>query len=343
MLLATQPSEPMGLAGGPAGLWHRLVAAAVPDSDLNADDRALVREFEAAGIASRDVAHPARVHQLNVPWLSSPVHEMVYSLVGSIARDHGIDAVCIKGPMLHRQGLREREHSSDVDVWVDPARLEQLCSVLESWGWNGKADQWTGLTFNHSVALEPRPWGCEIDVHRHVPGCSESDPVVFARLLRGSVKTDFAGVPVLTPDLPTHAVIFALHDLRPESRHSKASGHAEELAEILRLGGRPALEFSQDVRATAVLEPSLRLAFPEVSFAVDHEPPLNWRWRESKGWWRAYMMIFRSLQPRERLRFIKRAVWPQADVLAASEARAGRSTMSLVGARFRRFGKLLRR
>lgn len=342
MLLATQPSEPMGLAGSPASLWRRLIDGPVPDTDLDDDEQALVREFAAAGIASPDDAHPARVRAFNVPWLSSPVHEMVYALVASVARDHGVDVVAIKGPMLNRQGLRDREHSGDVDVWADSTRMEILCAALEPWGWNGQADQWSGLSFNHSIALEPDAWGCELDVHRHIPGCAEADSVVFEKVKECSQATMFAGVPVLAPTLSAHAVIFALHDLRPEARHQKTTAEAREHAEKLRLGGEPVLDFAHAIKASAALEPALRLAFPGIDLRIDHDLPLNWKWRESKGWWRAYWMIFTSLPARERLLFVQRAVWPQSEVLAASEARAGRSTPGLVGARFRRFRKLFR-
>lgn len=342
MLLAVVPSEPMGLAGTPAILWRKLLEGPVPDAALDAGEQDLVREFAEAGIASSDPGHPARVRELSPPWMSSPVHEMVYSLVASVARENGVDVVSIKGPLLHRQGLREREHSGDVDVWADPARLQILCSALEAWGWNGRTDQWSGLSFNHSVALEPGTWGCELDVHRHIPGCADEDPAVFAKVMERSQTTLFAGVPMMTPDLPAHAVIFALHDLRPEARHGKPAVGAEEHAGKLRLAGEGALEFANSVKASAVLEPALRLAFPAALFRVDHEVPLNWKWRESKGWWRAYWMIFRSLPSEERLLFIRRAVWPQAEVLAASDDRAGRSTPSLIGARFRRIAKLFR-
>ena len=128
----------MGLAGVPAVLWRKLLDGPVPDAGLNDAEQALIREFAAVGIASDDPLHPARILELRVPWMSSPVHEMVYALVASVARDHGVDAISIKGPMLHRQGLRAREHSGDVDVWADPAHLEVLCGALEAWGWNGR-------------------------------------------------------------------------------------------------------------------------------------------------------------------------------------------------------------
>ncbi|MDR6987984.1 hypothetical protein J2Y66_002482 [Paenarthrobacter nitroguajacolicus] len=342
MLLATVPSEPMGLAGMPANLWRKLMHGPLPESDFDDDERALVHEFASAGIAARDASHPARIRELGVPWMSSPVHEMVYALVASVARDHGVDVIAIKGPALHRQGLREREHSGDVDVWADPSHMDILCTAFEAWGWNGRADQWSGLSFNHSVALEPGSWGCELDVHRHIPGCADADSSVFSKVRDNSHATTFAGVPMLTPDLPAHSVIFALHDLRPEARHDKAAVGAGELAEKLRLGGQETLDFAHSIRATAVLEPALRLAFPAARLPVDHAVPINWKWRQSKGWWRAYWMIFTSLPVGERLLFIRRAVWPQVEVLAASDGRAGRSTRNLVGARLRRIAKLFR-
>ncbi|MEI2278542.1 nucleotidyltransferase family protein [Paenarthrobacter ilicis] len=342
MLLATVPSEPLGLIGAPASLWRRLVAGPVADTALTPDERLLVREFASVGLASGDEGHPARVRRLEKPWLSSPLHEMVYALVASVARDIHIGVVAIKGPTLHRQGLRDREHSGDVDIWVHPDHVEVVCHALEQWGWNGQADQWSGLSFNHSTALEPGEWGCEVDVHRHIPGCSLSDDAVFASLVQSTETTSFAGVDVLTPDLPAHAVLLALHELRPEARHGKPPAQAHEVAERLKVGGVDSLDFAREIKALAVLEPSLRLAFPRHSFVVDHKIPLNWKWRESRGWWRAYWMIFASLSPSERRLFVQRAVWPQREALAASEARAGRSNAGLIGARVRRLRKLLR-
>ena len=44
--------------------------------------------------------------------------------VARVAASRGIRCVFTKGPALRLQGLRDREHSGDVDLWCDPARVE---------------------------------------------------------------------------------------------------------------------------------------------------------------------------------------------------------------------------
>ena len=112
------PGEPVILTTAAGELWRKLVARPVEDSDLGPDDRSLAREFADYGIASSNLAHPHRTTTLGRPWLSSPTHELVYALIATVAADADIPLVFIKGPMQHAQGIREREHSGDVDIWV---------------------------------------------------------------------------------------------------------------------------------------------------------------------------------------------------------------------------------
>ena len=160
MLLPVHPiDEPIGLRGEPAALWRRLIDGPVNDTDLSESERELVHEYEVVGLASREPNHPARITTLSRPWLSSPLHELVYSLVANVARENCIEAVFIKGPMLHQQGLRKREHSGDVDVWVDPTHIVRLSRSVQQWGWSEHQGLWTGIPTAHSITVQPRFWG----------------------------------------------------------------------------------------------------------------------------------------------------------------------------------------
>ncbi len=339
MVLATKPTEPIGLSGPTAALWLRLVDGPVSEGDLDSADVELVREFEAFGIASQDEHHPARTRSVSPPRLSSPLHEMVYALVGSVARDEGIPLIFIKGPILHVQGLREREHSGDVDVWVDPQRSEDLVHSLASWGWLPVPDVWSGIPIDHSITLKPDSWGCELDIHHHFPGVSLSEEEAFAELAARTMHMEFASVDVTVPSTPAHTVIEALNLTRPEIGVPTNQERRKHAAMILKGGGRDALEFTVRLKADAALEDTLRSAFPEDFHGSSGKPPLNWRWRQEKNQARAYLLALRLVPRGSRARVLFRLIWPKSDVAIASNSRVGAQTNKVLTARLQRLSR----
>ncbi|MFN3949665.1 nucleotidyltransferase family protein [Microbacterium sp.] len=247
LVVPSEPGEALCLFGPAADLWRRLVAAApLPPSALTGDETALVEEFRAAGLATLGETHPARITVLRPPVLSSALHELVYALVARVAEAHGIRCVFVKGPALHLQGLRDREHSGDVDVWCDPARIDDLVVALEEWGWRRAADPWRGTTVHHTVTLAPRSWGCEIDVHRRIPGLVLDDATSFDLVHRDAIPMRFGSVDLLVPDPATHAVLAALHAVRPligagpppPARRRRGAGAAHACAGVGAPGAR---------------------------------------------------------------------------------------------------------
>ncbi|MFJ3958949.1 hypothetical protein [Arthrobacter sp. NPDC090010] len=336
MLLATEPADPIGLVGSPAALWLRLVNGPVLETELTPDELSMVREFEEFGIASNDQSHSARIKTVRPPRLSSPLHELVYAMVGSVARDGGIPLVFIKGPILHAQGLREREHSGDVDVWIDPERAEDLSCSLEPWGWSPVPDVWNGVPIDHSVTLQPESWGCELDVHHHFPGVSLSEEDAFAEVRNHSTHMEFASVDVMVPTVPAHTVIEALNLTRPEIGVPPNQERREHAAKILGIGGHEGLSFALRLKADASLEGLLRSAFPDDFHGSDGKPPLNWRWREEKNRARAYLLALRSVPRRSKAKVLFRLIWPKSDVAFASNSRVGAQTNKLLTARLQR-------
>lgn len=336
------PAEPMGLRGEVGDLWCSLTGTGRDERTMTTEELALIQDFQQFGIASTDDQSHHRLKLLQAPWLSSPLHELVYSLVVNIAQDLKIKVIPIKGPLLRRQGLRDRDHSGDVDVLVDPARLNELIVRLSEWGWSKAPDVWDGTEVNHSVTLSPGSWGCEIDLHRHMPGCAITDAEFFSVINAHTAHVNFASTPCFAPTIPTHAVLYALHAMRPDRGRGQEHARQSEDAIIaassaLSTAGTPALEIAEELRASAALSQALKSAFP-TSFSVpDYAPPLNWTWRAHSsrvvGYWKALALA----KPIQRPRLFIRLIWPSSNVVELTNRNAGLTKPNGSGSRIRRW------
>lgn len=343
LLLPTDPSEPIGLQGDVAAMWRRLTEGSVRDGALSATQQKLVREFEAFGCASRDSHHPARTTSVPRPWLRSPFHELIYSLVAHLARKADVGVVFIKGPALHVQGLRRREHSGDVDAWVDPDGIGLLCESLRRWGWSPMPTIMAGLAPSHSIALRPASWGCEIDLHYDFPGVAGPRKQSFAALCELRQSLTFAGTSVSVPAPAAHAVISALHTTRPQVGHRLHPALESRAAEAIRVAGPRTIAAARRLRADAALSPVLAAEFPEQFTAPEYEVPLNWRWRTQPTRFRSYFMMLRLVPASKRASWLFRAVWPMREyALTWAQTVDGRSR-SAFDARCRRLLRGIRR
>lgn len=341
-IIPVRPADPVAITGAVAGLWRRLVAGPVEDAELGEDERALVREFADYGIASADEGDPARIAKLSGPWLVSFIHELVYALVAGVAAREGLRVVFIKGPIEYRQGLRARRHSGDVDVWVEPGGIPRLTKAMEPWGWAVRPDPWEGTTVNHTTTLRAGAWGCEIDIHRHFPGCALPEDQAFAVLCRHTESLRFAGVSVEVPTVAAHSVIFALHLTRPEVGQITSPHRVATATSSLVKGGDEAAGFARDFGAEAALLGPLRTAFPDQIFAPTYGLPANWTWRAQPNRFRAYLKGLRMVPPRQRPKTALRLLWPSVGVALDSETLAGEHVTDPVRARFRRLRRGIR-
>lgn len=343
LLLPVYPVQtPLGLSGEPAALWRRLVASPLVDSDLTDDERTLVESFATHGIASSDLDHNSRVRSLKAPWMTSPVHELVYALMASVARQEDVEVVFIKGPVLSKQRLRSRSHSGDVDLWVSPGQIPVLTTAMHDWGWESGGDLWAGLSFNHSLTLRFSEWGCEIDAHRHMPGCAVSDSSAFDALQSHTESVEFAAVVAPVPNRTAHAVLAALHALRPTHRSETNIQQVNEAARILKSAGNAVVDFAETIRAIPALAPGLQKAFPDQSFERDYQAPANWLWRAQSTRAAAYRMLLTSLSWHDRVQFVSRLVWPPIAVLRLSDERLGLPPVTPIVARLRRLRRGIR-
>src|SRR6476661_8445988 len=81
---------------------------------------------------------------------------LAHALVSRLAAIEDARVLFIKGPTAVAMGVRPPRPSSDVDVLVDPAMFEAICSALRRCGWSLRAPigvlaHAADLSFEHSA------------------------------------------------------------------------------------------------------------------------------------------------------------------------------------------------
>lgn len=141
--------------------------------------------------------------------------DLLHAWIQNLADSHAIRVIFIKGPSLHRLGLRGERVSTDVDVLIEPAKFDEFCTLLEDDGWTERAAAVLGKTgLHHAYSVRKNGWPCDIDVHSYFPGFLAKPPVVFEALWQHRSQLDFAHRPCTILDRPAAALILALHSLR---------------------------------------------------------------------------------------------------------------------------------
>lgn len=319
VVVPIEPGPPTFLMGSGAEVWRSLVEGRSPQLDGDEDVSEVLRILEGMGIASRDPSHPARLTELSPSWLVSPFHELVYALIAHVSQAIGIDVVFIKGPTLHAQGLRTREHSGDVDCWVRPGDDVRLADAMRAWGWTPLFSAFTGTGVTHSLTLEAGEWGCAIDVHSRYPGIDLDPREAFEIALAESEPRVFAGTVCRTPRTPFHAIIGALHSVRPFIGTPAGESGIGQAAETLGAAGPEAVEFAERLNAVYALQAPLQRAFPTQARSYpDARPPADWPWRLTASAPRRHLRALGTVPLRQRPAVLGRLLWPSAEMLRAA-------------------------
>lgn len=343
LLVPAVPGAPFCLTGEGARMWRRLVADG-PLGPVDGQERDMLAAMAELGIAAPDPVHPARLVRLDRPRLSSPFHELVYALTARLTAERGIPCVFVKGPALHHQGLREREHSGDVDVWCRPEHGDVLGDALTEWGWRREPDPWRGTSVHHTATMTPGDWGCEVDVHRRIPGLVLDDAEAFEAVARRTEPMVYAGVEVPIPRADVHAVLAAVHAVRPEIGAGPRSAAASATAATMLAAAPGSGERACELGAVPVLERELAGLLPARVIRQHRDGiPHDWAWRGARDPVRAYWRALRDEPLSTRARVLWRFVWPTDDVALASARRAGDGNVSPTTARWRRLARGMRR
>ena len=127
---------------------------------------------------------------------------LLHGVVQRVSSDVGARVLFIKGPVLTSQGLRELHPSVDVDVLVDPTRVDDLLEALATLG---GAVQPPGAFILplHSTTLRNPRWGCELDVHNRFPGFLADPSDVFEALWERRTTVRIAHQDIPCPSVPS--------------------------------------------------------------------------------------------------------------------------------------------
>ena len=118
-----------------------------------------------------------------------------HAVAQSLADDHGLDVLHIKGPAVderlaaitpdsweedQRSAVGKRR-STDADVLVRPEQTKRLIDVMVDHGWELRYGFNDGSPFAHAATLEHSLFGY-VDLHRRFPGLEVPPQVAFERL-----------------------------------------------------------------------------------------------------------------------------------------------------------------
>jgi hypothetical protein len=252
--------------------------------------------------------------------------DLGHALIQRLAESRGIRVLFIKGPALHRHGLRDARTSGDIDVLVEPTRFDDLCDAITATGWRNRDTVLISrLTTLHSRNFLRDGWPCDLDVHSYFPGFLKPQAEVFDALWERSVRMDFAHRECDVPDRISGVLILALHSLRSATIQPR---HAIELEQLTRI------TLTEQERADAAslalatgCAATLETVLPRLGIVVT--PPdselrsaelREWRERVASGSHGSYFwfVAFRRAPWGERPRLLWRALWPSRhDLLVA--------------------------
>lgn len=266
-----------------------------------------------------------------------------HALVARVADSLGIRVFFIKGPASVAQGLRHAKLSVDVDVFVDPSRLDELLEGLRERGWRERPEDVDHKTFpKHSVTVSHTDWPCCIDVHFRFPGMDKLAADCFEVLWADTVPAELAGQRLRVPTKALGILFLALHSLRSpelpayrrELENLSSLTHQESWADELQ-------DLATATGSLGAVRPFLSGLLPAAGGLVWPEPSHEWRNRiAAREPGSARLIAILQAPWKDKPRMLKNAVLPGADVflsqdLYADLTLAGR--ISLHRARWSRF------
>ncbi|MFX1821895.1 nucleotidyltransferase family protein [Pseudarthrobacter sp. CC4] len=251
-----------------------------------------------------------------------------HALVARLADGLGIRAFFIKGPASVLQGLRQPKTSADVDVFGDPARLEQLLHGLRERGWRERPVDPDSRTFpKHSVTLDHPDWPCCIDVHFRFPGMEHPAAACFEVMWASTEVLELAGQSVRVPSKGLGILILALHALR--SPHLPACRQELEFLSDITTHHSDALAILEVATATgslAAMRPFLENLLPHSAAPEWPEPSVEWRNRlMAREPGSARLVAIVQAPWREKPGMLWRAVFPPDEAFLAGNIYADTS------------------
>ena len=270
-----------------------------------------------------------------------------HALVARLADNLGIRVFFIKGPASVLQGLRQTKVSTDVDAFVDPAKLEELLQGLRERGWRKRPVDPDGTTFlKHSVTVLHPEWPCCIDIHFRFPGMEQPASDCFESLWAKTDTISLAGQRMRIPSKELGVLFLALHALRSPALPA-CQQELEYLADLTRRealsGALALLELATATDSLAAIQPFLEGLLPKTTTVVWPEASVEWRNHVATQVPGSARLVAIAQAPwRDKPNLLWRAVFPRPEFFLSRNLYAD---MSLAG-QFRhhraRWARLLR-
>lgn len=287
------------------------------------------------------MTHVSRKTQLEIPEGVLLAHALVARLADSL----GIRAFFIKGPASVLQGLREAKLSTDVDVFVDPPKLEELLHGLRERGWREWPVDPDSRTFpKHAVTVHHPEWPCCIDIHFRFPGMEKPARECFESLWANIETTSLSGQRLKIPSKALGVLLLALHALRspalPACQHE-----LEYLADLTRREAlsEALLELAVATDSLAAIQPFLEGLLPKTTPRVWPEASTEWRNRvaaQEPG--SARLAAILQAELREKPRMVWGALFPPPEVFLSGNIYADMSLLGRLRQHRARWARFLR-
>lgn len=243
---------------------------------------------------------------------------LAHAMLSAIASDAGIRLLSIKGPSADHHGLREPRVASDADVWVEPAKFDDLCRLIEARGWHLRVGRETpSLLPQHSHTFIHESWPCDLDIHWMFPGFFADPEAAFDTVWERRESMTVAHTEVLIPSRAAAAVVGMLHSLRNAqlARHNSEGARIREIV-TREMAESDRTEFYDIARAGGavwVLRDVISAAgFGEVVSDLTDDEKRRWNLYQSYvedgsavSWW----MHLKATPWRNKAGILVRAVW----------------------------------
>jgi hypothetical protein len=214
-------------------------------------------------------------------WLELLHAEACWLLAGA-----GVDALVIKGPSTTRWLYPDHWRTSvDVDLLVRPAQWDAAVATLGERGFRSAQKGFRddeGAPHSRELRRVDADQGDHvIDLHRSVPGVDAAAADAFGVLWERRVAEQVARVDVWFPDLPSRALILALHAARTPGNPRPGDDLARALVALDEAGWRATAALAGRLDALPALRAGLQTR-PEGAELADRlglgevEVPAHW-------------------------------------------------------------------
>ncbi|MDF3046658.1 MAG: 2-nitropropane dioxygenase-like protein [Ornithinibacter sp.] len=225
---------------------------------------------------------------------------MAHAAVQTLATQHLVDLLHIKGVSLDPRLAFPGRSSADADVLCRPEHVERLLLAMRESGWSLLNTFTKSSAFEHSATLHHPTWGW-LDLHRRYPGLGRDPATAFDTLWATRGVATIAGVPCAVPAPSDQAVLLLLHAAR-------SPGELKARSDVAHVWGSATPE-SRDAILSSVDRLGADLAFAVILGTLDEhrDDPEYALWRIASAGgtrldeWRARVRAARGLRAKMRV------------------------------------------